>query len=457
MIGDATTPAATTPEGEGAVPALHASDGGRPQPTRLWNRNYALLWSGQFVSGLGNHVFDVALALWVVQVTNSASLMGILLAVTSIPQLLLTPIGGVLADRYSRKKIIVWSDTIGGLLVLSMAAVLVLFPNQILLWLAWVFVVSVGLSVISAFFGPAAQATIPDLVPATRLPAALSMGQLSGQIGLFVGAGLGGLAFRLLGAPLLFFANALSFFVAAFNTSLIRVPPVERQRAASADWRATLAAFRDDLREGLQFVWRERGLRALVIITAVGNFFSTPFFSLLQFYLRDYLRVPRYEDWVGYIGAAVSVGALLGFAAVGLLGLHGRRRANAILGVMLVDGLLNTLLIVAPGPAVALALVGVSGALGAFLTVNITTVVQLITPKEMRGRVFGLLGTIAGSITPISYGLAGIVTDLTGKNVVLIYGFCSVVLLGLALVVNLNRDIRGFLAFEPAEPAAVQR
>lgn len=433
-------------------PAATSAERGAATPARLWNRNYTLLWSGQLVSGLGNHVFDVALALWVVQLTNSATLMGLVLAVSSIPQLILTPIGGVLADRYSRKKILVVSDFIGGALVLSLGLLALLLPQQIWLSIGWVFMVSVGLSVISAFFGPAAQATIPDLVPPSRLSGALSLGQLSGQIGLFVGAGLGGMAFRLLGAPLLFLVNALTFFVASAGSSFISIPEVSRPKAADASWRARLGEFGADLREGMQFVWRERGLRALVIITAVGNFFSTPFLSLLQFYLRDHLRVTNYEDWVGYLGAAVSVGALIGFVVVGVTGLQGRARSRAILSVMLLDGLLYTLLIFVPGPAFALVLIAISGALSAFLTVSITTLVQMITPKEMRGRVFGLLGTIAGSITPIAFGLSGIITDLTGKNIALIYGVCGAILLGLSIVVNLNREIRTFLAYQP-EPA----
>jgi MFS transporter, DHA3 family, macrolide efflux protein len=452
MIGDATTPAATTPEGD-AAPAAPAEGGERREPARLWNRNYSLLWSGQFVSGLGNHLFDVALALWIVQLTNSASLMGLLLAVSSIPQLIMAPIGGVLADRYSRKKILVLSDLISGLLVLSLAAVAFLLPGQLWLSLGWLFCVSVGLSVIGAFFAPAAQATVPDLVPRARIASAMSLGQLSGQIGLLVGAGIGGTAFRLLGAPLLFFVNAISFFVAAGNSALIAVPARPRP-ATSGGWRAQMGAFRADLREGLQFVWRSEGLRTLVLITAVGNFFSTPFISLLQFYLRDYLQVPRFEDWVGYLGAAVSVGSLLGFAAVGLLRVQGRQRAIAILAVMILDGLLYTLLVVAPGPIAALALVGLSGATGAFLIVSITTLVQLITPQAMRGRVFGLLGTISGSIVPIAYGVSGIVADATGKNIGLIYTVCGAVLLGLSFLIALSPSVRGFLAYEPPEAAA---
>lgn len=429
--------------------AARSTEDDTPRPTRLWNRNYTLLWSGQFISGLGNHVFDVALALWVVQLTNSATLMGLVLAISSIPQLLLTPIGGVLADRYSRKKILVISDFVGGVLVVALGLLALFLPQQIWLSVGFIFVVSVGLSVVSAFFGPAAQAMIPDLVPSSRLSGALSLGQLSAQIGLFVGAGLGGMAFRLLGAPVLFLVNAITFFVASANSALIKAPQVERPKAETTNWRARMGAFGADLRQGLKFVWRERGLRTLVLITAIGNFFSTPFLSLLQFYLRDHLRVANYEDWVGYLGAAVSVGALLGFVIVGVAGFQGRRRANAILTMMLLDGLLYCLLIFVPSPAVALVLIALSGTFGAFLTVSITTVVQLITPKEMRGRVFGLLGTISGSITPIAFGLSGIITDLTGKNIALIYGVCGAILLGLSIVVNLNRDIRGFLAYQP--------
>lgn len=419
------------------------------QPTRLWNKNYILLWQGQFVSGLGNSVFDVALALWIVQATNSASLMGLLLALSSIPQIVLAPFGGVLADRVSRKRIIVTCDLLAGVLVLSLALLVLFFPQMLVVAVTWLFMVSVGLSVVGAFFGPAAQAMVPDLVPSSRISGALSLSQLSGRIALFIGAGLSGLLFRLLGAPVLFLVNGLSFFYASASESLITEPRPVRPPAESQGWRARAAEVRRDLLEGLRFVWKSTGLRTLVLVSALGNFFSAPFLSLLQFYLRDYLHVPRYEDWVGYLGAALSVGSLIGLLIVGLARLQGRRRAIAIQAIMLLDASLYSAFVFVPGPLGALVLVALSGLTGAFLIVNISTVVQLSTPRELRGRVFGLLGTISGSITPIAIGFFGVVTDLTGKNIGLIYMVCSAVLLLLALFILFSSNIRGFLAYEP--------
>jgi len=90
------------------------------------------------------------------------------------------------------------------------------------------------------------------------------------------------------------------------------------------------------------------------------------------------------------------------------------------------------------------------GMIGGFVTVNITTLVQLTTPGLIRGRVFGLLGTISGSVMPIAAGLSGVVADLTGRNIPLIYLACSAGLMLLSVAVVLNRNVREFLAYEPA-------
>lgn len=446
MLTNSVQPAAEEAAQERA--ALEAATLER-QPTRLWNKNYLLLWQGQFVSRLGNQAFDLAMALWIVQLTGSAAIMGLLVAVSNIPTLLLSPVGGVLADRHSRKRIIVLSDLLSGLAVLALAAGAYLAADMIEIQLALVFAVSIVLSVIGSFFGPAISAAIPDLVPKDRLAGANSMGQLSMQLSLFIGSALSGTAFRLLGAPLLFLINGLTFLFSAASESLITIP--QRLNAQHSRWQDRFAAFKRDLAAGFRYVWSNSGLRAMVLISAVGNFFSAPFIILMQFYVKDYLGVAI--DWVGFLASAFGVGAMIGFVVVGMLPLTGRARARMLLGVMFADSITYGLLVFAPGPFAAMGLVVLAGATSAIITVNITTLVQMSTPQEMRGRVFGLLSTIAGSITPVAYGLSGIVADLLDRNIPLIYLVCAGIMFFLAIVIAFNRNIRTFLAYEPPSAA----
>jgi MFS family permease len=103
-------------------------------------------------------------------------------------------------------------------------------------------------------------------------------------------------------------------------------------------------------------------------------------------------------------------------------------------------------------PFIALIMAFLGGVTGGFVTVNITTILQLTTPNEVRGRVFGLLSTISGSLAPIAMGLAGVVADLVNQNVTLIYLACGAAMTGLSVAVLLNREVRSFLAYESEGP-----
>lgn len=434
---------------ETAQPAVSVPEQTTAQPRRLWNKDFLLLWQGQFVSRLGNQAFNIALVLWIVQNTGSATLMGLLLMVSSIPALILAPIGGAFADRYPRKKIIIACDLISGIVVLALTALLFLRPDATEVILVGIFITAICLAVSGSFFGPAIGASVPDLVPKERIAVANSLGQFSIQLSLFIGQGFGATLFRILGAPLMFLFNGLSFLFSAFSELFIRIPQSIPER--SSRWQDRFGEFRRDLAEGLRYVWGTTGLKGLVLISAVGNFFTAPILLLLPFYVTEYLGVR--EDWYGFLLAAFGVGALLGFLVIGLMPPSGRVRLRAMLLVMFVDASTYGLLVLAPGPWPALALAVLSGATGGFLTVNITTLVQLTTPSEIRGRIFGLLATISGSITPIAMGLSGVVADLTGRNVPLIYLTCSAILLLLAVIITGHRDIRTFLAYDPPRAA----
>jgi MFS family permease len=122
--------------------------------------------------------------------------------------------------------------------------------------------------------------------------------------------------------------------------------------------------------------------------------------------------------------------------------------------MLFLDAIGYGLFVLTQSPYLALVLALMIGMIGGFVTVNITTLVQLTTPGLIRGRVFGLLGTISGSIMPIAAGLSGVVADLTGRNIPLIYLTCSAGLMLLAVMVTFNREVRGFLAYEPKAAVA---
>ncbi|MDY7076348.1 MAG: MFS transporter [Chloroflexota bacterium] len=414
------------------------------QPAKLLNRNYLLQWQGQSISRLGSQAFAVAMLFWIKHATGSAALMGLLQMLSTLPAVLLTPIGGAVADRYSRRKIIIFSDLLRGIAVLSLAGLMSMAPDATQVTLVWLFVVSILITVITTFFGPAISATIPDLVPKDKVAAANSLGQLSFQLSVFIGQGLGGMLFRLLGAPLLFLINGVSYLYASASQTFVVIPQVIPER--SSGWKEQFLEFRMDILEGLRYVWHREGLRETVFVSAFLGFFTAPIIILLPFYVEDVLQAK--VDWYGFILAVSGLGALLGYLFVGAIRLSGKARGRVMMAFIILQAAGYGVLGLVRNPTMAVALAFLGGFTSGFVTVNITTIVQITTPGEIRGRVFGLLAAISGSLTPIAMGLAGVVADLVNQNIPLIYVSCGAIMTLLSVLVSLSRDFHGFLAHD---------
>jgi MFS transporter, DHA3 family, macrolide efflux protein len=414
-------------------------------PAKLLNRNFVLLWMGQAVSQLGSQVNAIAVIFWIKHTTDSASLIGSMMMLSSIPQMILSGIGGAFADRHSRRKIIVYCDLLRSVLVLSMAGLLYLEPHATNTILVWSMGVTFCMSATAAFFIPAMSAAIPDLAPQSAVGKANSLRQTTAQLAVFIGQGLGGMVFRLLGAPLLVLINGLSFLFAAISESFIRIPQKIPERSGGRKERFN--AFKKEIAEGLRYIWKEPGLRRLFFFSAIFNFFTMPVVVLLPFYVEDFLKVRI--DWYGYLVATFGVGVLTAALSTGFIKLSGKVRGR----LMISFGIFNSLIVVAlgfvPDVKVALLLAFLMGALGSFNGINFMTILQMSTPSEIRGRAFGLLHTLSGSIAPVGMGLGGFMYDLANRNITLIYGGCGVIMVLLSLLVSTSREFREFLAYEP--------
>ena len=165
------------------------------EPKKLFNKNYLLLWQGQFVSSFGNVVYMFAMTAWITYELDSKAMVGLLGMVSGIPAVIFGIIAGTVADNYSRKKIIVISDFINGTVMSCLAFMFFILPdgsaenNQILLM--GIFGVGIFGAITNAFFGPAIDASIPDIVPKRMLTQANSLGQLSRRSAQFAGQGMG--------------------------------------------------------------------------------------------------------------------------------------------------------------------------------------------------------------------------------------------------------------------------
>jgi DHA3 family macrolide efflux protein-like MFS transporter len=406
------------PEAEAAALAAEGTPP-REEP-RLWNLNFLLLWQGQFVSSLGDTAYSIALGFWV-------------LAVTALTRVVVSPFAGVIVDRSDRKWMIVATDALRGVVIVGVAAAA--FAGLLEVWM--VFVAGIVLGLGGAFFGPAVISALPDIVPKAKLVKANSLFQL-----IYTGSGIpgfsvGGFLYALLGAPLLFLMNGVSYLFSAVTELFIKIPKIQH---AKPEFK-----FFDDTKAGLSFTWRVRPLRYMLVVFSVLNFFASMGIMLLLplFERTEHLGPARY----GIVLAGLTGGMFVGYILMSIIHVAPGRRfavfyASAVVGM----GALAAFPLYLNFPLM-FALAAVFGLFNAVLNALIMAVLQMTTPQDMRGKVFGLLGTLAGGLTPLAMALGGVLAEFISIRLLISASFILTFLSFIPLA--FSPAIRRYVNYDP--------
>lgn len=386
----------------------------------LKHRGFALLWSGQAISHLGDSLYRVALAWWVLEKTGSAAAMGTVLVFSMAPMLIFLLLGGVAVDRFPRIRLMLGSDLLRGLVTTIVAALA--FANMLQVW--HVYVASVMFGFVDAFFQPAYVATVPEITPREALNSANALTSLSRQLTGTVGPAIGATIVALGGTPTAFALDAASFFISA--ACLLPIPPSAPPRAGAHAEHNIL----HDLREGLAAVAGTPWLWVTITLAALGNVTAGgPLAVALPFLIKNTLKAD--VGLLGLSGSLISLGEVLGSIWLGRFA-QLRRRGLIAYGGLLASGF-GVLLYVLPGglPGIAAGALVFGVSMVAFGLVW-TNTLQESVPGELLGRVSSIdyLGSFV--LLPVGYALAGLTTDRLGAPLVFIVG--GVGTIGLALL-----------------------
>ena len=405
----------------------------RRRRSRVFNRNFVLLWQGQLVSAVGDVAYEIALGFWILAVTGSTALMGGLMAASTLPRVVLSPFAGVWVDRLDRKWLLVFMDAARGAAVVCVGAMAILGTLQI--WMVFVAGVIIGIG--AAFFEPSVSSIIPDLVEKKDLVRANSAFAMIRAGSGIVGNSGAGVLYALIGAPLLFLVNGISYIVSAASELFVRVPKI-RHDGRRADFWA-------DMRAGLGFTWNYRGLRFLFLGAAIINFFaSISFILMLPLFQRTASLGPgRY----GATMALLTFGMLSGMILVASVKVPASRRLLVFSAAALVMGVVWALFPLSKSFVVMLGLVFIGGIGNAVINVFIDTITQLTVPQHMRGKVYGLLNTLSMGLTPIAMGVGGVLGQLLPIRTVMVGSWIVVVLIMAPML--LSQDFRSFLSYDP--------
>jgi DHA3 family tetracycline resistance protein-like MFS transporter len=389
----------------------------------LKHRSFGLLWSGQTISRLGDSLYRVALAWWVLEKTGSATAMGTVLIFSFTPMLLFLLIGGVAVDRFPRLRVMLLSDVLRAIVVSSVAALA--FSQRLEIW--HIYVASVLFGFVNAFFEPAYMATVPEITPRELLPSANSLTSLSREITGVIGPALGAAFVALGGTATAFALDALSFLISA--ACLVFIPAIP----PSADTAPRATGVVRDLRAGLGIVFRTPWLWITIAIFALVNVTASgPRSVALPFLVEQNLGAS--VGTLGLLFSIESAGLVLGSIWLGRKA-QLRRRGLIAYGGSLVGGLMILLVGLPIGLiGVALALL-IHGLMLALFGLVWTNTLQEMVPREMMGRVASvdMLGSFV--LLPIGFGVAGWATDLVGAPTVFVAGGAlTMLLIGLGLL-----------------------
>lgn len=405
---------------------------------RLWNKDFFLLWQGCLVSALGSIAYSIALGFWVYEKTGSTGLMGLLMAASSIPAVVLGPLAGVWVDRLDRKWILVATDLIRGFAICLVTWAM--FAGTAEIWM--VFAAGIVTSFCNAFFHPSVGSVIPDLIDSKDLEKGNSAFAMIGAGAQIAGSAGGSVMFKLLGAPVMFLINGVSYIFSAITELFITVPKVKK---------ISENHFMADFKEGLLFSWNLKGLRILILSFAFINFFANIAIALLipYFDVTPSLGTIKY----GIIMAALSAGSMGGMVVLGKMKVTAQNRYNifwiSALAMALFFAVFPFFDRVFPVMVVAVVL---AGAFNAVMNILINTIVQRVVPQEKRGKVFSIMGTVSGGLTPIAMALGGGLGEFFSYKYVIVISLS--VLFVLMLFICQNRDIIDMLKQDYEETVA---
>lgn len=385
------------------------------------HRSYVALWVGALVSNIGTWMETVAVGVFVTETTGRAAATGIVAALMYLPAVVLSPIGGALADRFDRRRYLTWM-TCAQVVVASLIAALAFTGHLTVPNVAFLAFLT---GCINTLMHPAFTALLAELVPAEDLHSALSLNSAQFNLGRIIGPALAAAVLAAGGYQWAFLVNALSFVGVLAALALVRTELLDPLRTRTSLW--------GGVSEGFRVTWSDPGLRLALALTFFTAALISPFIGL----------VPVFAIKVFGQGAATAslfttcqgVGAVTCALGVGSLNDYlGRRRL--LVGGSLLLGPVAMLYWLSPTTVFAAASIFLLGGVYLVVVTGTNTYCQSRVPRAMQARVASLFSTLLGGGYALGLVVLGVLSDHIGVRVAT--AGASALFLGLVLWVRLR-------------------
>ena len=374
---------------------------------KLFTKNFALLILGQLTSLFGNFILKLALSMYVLEVTGSATVFAGILSAATIPTILLSPLGGILADRADRRNIMVALDALTGVSVLC-AALFLSESNAI----AVISTLLIILSILSAFETPTVQACIPTMLQGDNIMKGNAVVNQVASLSYLIAPMLGGVLYAMFGLKPIMYASVVCFFITALFECFIKL---SYQRIQSQG--GVLQIVKQDFLSSMQYISKEQtSISKMLLLTAFSRFFVMGITIVgLPFLVRTVLGFNA--KYYGAAESALAVATILGSIAAGILAekvkIHKLSVLLATLGIFIIPAgivfLLPVNAIIKYGVTVV-SFCGMQAVISIF-SIFAVSLIQQRTPNHLIGKVMAYTSTVTLCVQPIGQIVYGFLFD----------------------------------------------
>jgi len=376
--------------------------------------------NGNFILRIAAWMQIIAQAWVVYQIGHSELTLGLVAFASAIPILVISPWGGVIVDRVSRRNLLIMTQAGAMLLAFTLAALA--FAGIVKEW--HVIVLAALLGVVNAFDAPARQAFVPEMVGKEDLPNAIALNSIMFNSARVIGPALAGLLLAIIGAAWCFTLNGISFFAVIIGLWLMKLPPHRPIHNPASPWKQLVS--------GVQYAAGSREISALILLSLVFSIFGISYFTVLPAFVEKVLHQGAMA--YGWVNTASGLGAVSGAFLLAHRVSNGRRGqllvlTNIAFPLILIAFAFTTLVPLSLVLAFGLGI----GFMVQFTTIN--TLLQTRVEDEFRGRVMGLYTLTFFGFAPFGNLLIGFLGQTLGLGIVMaLFAVCSLILSRLVLM-----------------------
>ena len=394
----------------------------------LAEKNFSIFWAGSFLSSVGFWIQSVGQGWQVLQLTQSALLLGLVTLAATVPNLVFSLFGGVLVDRWDRRTLLFCTQSIYMVTALSLGILTTL--HVILVWEILVAALINGM--VSAIGLPAWQTFVTDLVPAKELKQGVALDFMQFNLSRAVGPALGGLSLGLVGIAGSYYLNSVSYIAVLLSLLFVHANHKRLIAKRQSVWKG--------LSEGVAYVRQHVALQLALLLQFLLAFLVFPFATLLPIFAGNIFHIGA--QGLGFLNAVTGIGALTGALLFLLMSTRLQRTLRLMIILCIIGGGACVAFAFAYNVLIALPALVVLGVCSVLPLVVTNTAIQAMTPEHMRGRILSFRILITFGFAPFGNLLVGWVAQNIGAQMTLaLSGAMCLLITGMIAVVHVRQRI----------------